>query len=204
MLREWHQCAQRKNRFLALAVGSLLIASHTWSHDGNYRWAPKATFANPRVRMTTRPHSLVGLRASEFDSGEFDFGEYEAPSATSVAEAQEDDGPQLAPPEAETFLERETGDWECSNCEFTYKKLFGSGDFGPGTDFRDLPKTWVCPECGAPRDDFQSVVETVAGFAENQDFGFGFNTWTAGNKEIIIWGGLGAGFILFMAGYLLD
>jgi len=204
MLRVWHHSAQRQRRFLALALGCFFIASRVWSQSGNSRWAAKATFTNPRVRMMSRPRSLVGLKASEFDSGEFDFGEYEAPSATAVAEAEEDDGPQLAPPEAETFLERETGNWECPNCEYTYNKLFGAGDYGPGTEFRDISKDWCCPECGAPRDDFTAITETVAGFADNQNYGLGFNTFTGNQKEIVIWGGLGLGFALFMAGYLLD
>ncbi|MFW5734493.1 MAG: rubredoxin, partial [Oceanidesulfovibrio sp.] len=27
----------------------------------------------------------------------------------------------------------------------------------PGTPFEDIPDDWVCPVCGAPKDDFSKV-----------------------------------------------
>lgn len=42
-----------------------------------------------------------------------------------------------------------------------------------------------------------------AGFAENQDYGFGGNSMTEGQKSNLIFGGLFAGFVLLMSGYLL-
>eukprot|EP00439_Symbiodinium_sp_Y106_P037781 s4465_g4.t1 len=48
---------------------------------------------------------------------------------------------------------------------------------------QDLPSSWRCPQCQVSKDEFQAVIEEVAGFAENQDYGVGFNTWTSGQKD---------------------
>ena len=41
---------------------------------------------------------------------------------------------------AEKFITRETGEYECRVCSYTYVPSKGDGrDFGPGTQFRDLP-----------------------------------------------------------------
>lgn len=42
-----------------------------------------------------------------------------------------------------------------------------------------------------------------SGFAENQAYGLGGNTLTEGQKSNVIFGGLFAGFLLLMSGYLL-
>lgn len=47
------------------------------------------------------------------------------------------------------------------------------------------------------------VPHTHAGFAENQNYGFGGNGMTEGQKSNVIFGGLFAGFLLLMSGYLL-
>eukprot|EP00913_Durusdinium_trenchii_P028769 g26980.t1 len=52
-----------------------------------------------------------------------------------------------------------------------------------------------------PKADFQPVIEEVAGFAENQDYGIGFNTWTAGQKGIVIWGFLGLAALGLLSAY---
>ena len=44
----------------------------------------------------------------------------------------------------------------CSICYYTYFESDGDPDFKiePGTKFEDLPESWCCPECGAPKEDF--------------------------------------------------
>jgi rubredoxin len=50
--------------------------------------------------------------------------------------------------------------YECNVCGYVYDPEVGDPDnkIEPGTPFSDLPDDWVCPECGAGKDDF-SVVE---------------------------------------------
>lgn len=152
------------------------------------------------------PALRAGKTGGEFDSGEFDFGKFEVPEGgVSIADSEElEEGPELAPPEAEVFLERETGVFECTNCGYEYNPNWGGGTAGPGTAFKDLPTNWRCPDCKVSKDRFKPQTEQVAGFADNQDFGFGFNTLTAGQKGIAIWGGLALGFLALLSGYLLD
>jgi rubredoxin len=44
----------------------------------------------------------------------------------------------------------------CSICSYVYDPEQGDQDAGiePGTKFEDLPDDWVCPECGASKDQF--------------------------------------------------
>lgn len=44
----------------------------------------------------------------------------------------------------------------CTVCDYVYDPAEGDPDNGvkPGTPFKDLPKNWVCPTCGAGVDDF--------------------------------------------------
>ena len=48
----------------------------------------------------------------------------------------------------------------CDVCGYVYDPEVGDPDNGvnPGTDFANIPDDWVCPECGAGKDDF-SVYE---------------------------------------------
>ena len=47
----------------------------------------------------------------------------------------------------------------CVVCGYVYDEETGSPDEGiaPGTAWDDVPETWVCPECGATKDDFEMV-----------------------------------------------
>jgi hypothetical protein len=69
--------------------------------------------------------------------------------------------------------------------------------------FAELPQTWTCPQCQSPKPYFESQMLTIAGFADNQNYGFGGNSMTEDQKSNIIFGGLFAGFVLLMSGYLL-
>lgn len=46
--------------------------------------------------------------------------------------------------------------YQCDLCGYVYDPAVGDPDNGiePGTSFDDLPDDWVCPECGATKDDF--------------------------------------------------
>ena len=45
----------------------------------------------------------------------------------------------------------------CTVCGYVYDPAAGDPDNGvpAGTKFEDLPGDWVCPVCGAPREDFE-------------------------------------------------
>ena len=46
---------------------------------------------------------------------------------------------------------RSTGDFECLQCSFVYKPDNAGQGALQGTQFEDLPSTWVCPVCKAPK-----------------------------------------------------
>jgi len=51
--------------------------------------------------------------------------------------------------------------WRCMVCGYVYDPAQGDPANGveAGTLFDDLPEDWVCPECGAPKDQFEKVEE---------------------------------------------
>ena len=48
----------------------------------------------------------------------------------------------------------------CEICGYIYDPEVGDplGGVDPGTPFSELPDDWICPDCGAEKDEF-SVVE---------------------------------------------
>ena len=49
--------------------------------------------------------------------------------------------------------------WMCLICGWIYDESTGDPDHGiaPGTAWADVPLNWVCPECGARKEDFEMV-----------------------------------------------
>jgi rubredoxin len=49
--------------------------------------------------------------------------------------------------------------YKCLRCGYIYDPAAGDPDNGvePGTAFEDLPDDWVCPECGAGKDEFEPI-----------------------------------------------
>ena len=47
----------------------------------------------------------------------------------------------------------------CEPCGYEYDPAVGDPDSGiaPGTAFEDIPDDWVCPVCGASKDEFAPV-----------------------------------------------
>jgi rubredoxin len=45
----------------------------------------------------------------------------------------------------------------CSVCGYVYDPEEGDPEYGiaPGTKFEDLPDDWICPVCGATKDQFE-------------------------------------------------
>ena len=52
----------------------------------------------------------------------------------------------------------------CELCGYVYDPAVGDPDNGiaPGTEFDELPEDWVCPLCGATKEDFEKVTEEEA------------------------------------------
>jgi rubredoxin len=49
--------------------------------------------------------------------------------------------------------------YKCIACGYVYDPAAGDPDNGiaAGTAFEDLPGDWVCPECGAGKDQFEKI-----------------------------------------------
>lgn len=106
----------------------------------------------------------------------------------------------------EKFAVLNTGIHECRSCGYRYDEAVGdlSYPIPAGLPFDKLPDDWRCPTCGAAKSFFESRSLEIAGFAENQQYGFGGNTLTSGQKALLIYGGLALGFFFFLSGYLLQ
>jgi flavin reductase (DIM6/NTAB) family NADH-FMN oxidoreductase RutF/rubredoxin len=51
--------------------------------------------------------------------------------------------------------------YQCSVCGYIYDPKLGDPDGGikPGTPFEEIPDNWVCPVCGASKDQFEKIEE---------------------------------------------
>ncbi len=49
--------------------------------------------------------------------------------------------------------------YRCIVCNHIYDPEEGDPEGGipPGTPFEKIPDTWVCPECGASKEDFEAM-----------------------------------------------
>jgi rubredoxin len=49
--------------------------------------------------------------------------------------------------------------WMCLICGWIYDEAAGDAEHGiaAGTAWADVPMNWVCPECGARKEDFEMV-----------------------------------------------
>lgn len=53
-------------------------------------------------------------------------------------------------------------EYVCNVCGHVYDEAAGDPETGvaPGTRWEDLPEDWVCPECGAPKDEYEVMEST--------------------------------------------
>ena len=51
----------------------------------------------------------------------------------------------------------------CELCGYVYRSENGDPENGvaPRTDFEDVPEDWVCPLCGASKEDFEEYTDEV-------------------------------------------
>jgi rubredoxin len=51
--------------------------------------------------------------------------------------------------------------WQCRYCSHIYDERVGDPENGvaPGTRLDDLPAGWLCPDCGAEKEDYELIEE---------------------------------------------
>jgi rubredoxin len=118
-----------------------------------------------------------------------------------------------ATPEATTVvaIEEDTSAidrYECRACGYTYEPEQGDPKNGidAGVAFVDLAIDWKCPVCSAKKKAFTNIGPkgAASGFKENLGYGFGVNTMTPGQKNVLIFAALGLGVIFFLSLYTLN
>ena len=107
-----------------------------------------------------------------------------------------------------TLAEQAPPSYECRSCGYAYVPSKGDnqGNIPAGTRFTELPNDWRCPVCGVRKTQFVNIgaQDAPSGFAENLDYGFGINRLTPAQKNILIFGALGLGFLFFISLYGLN
>lgn len=98
--------------------------------------------------------------------------------------------------------------YECRACGYVYEPDQGDSksDVPSGTPFAELPASWRCPVCGVRTSQFENIGPSgkASGFQDNLGFGLGVNKLTPTQKNLLIFGGLALGFLLFMSLYGLQ
>lgn len=162
----------------------------------------------PVVPAARRVRTLV-MAEDEFNFGDANDVSVETAQAVVVEEREltEKEKEIARLRAAEKFMQKSTGDAKCSTCGYTYKMENGINERAfkvqRNTPFELLPDNFACPNCQSPKAFFNEITVEIAGFEENQNYGFG-NSFTESQKSNLIFGGLGGFFILFMAGYALN
>jgi rubredoxin len=98
--------------------------------------------------------------------------------------------------------------FECRSCGYTYEPAKGDPKNGiaANTPFDDISIVWRCPVCSAKKSAFNNVgpKTTASGFKENLGYGFGVNTMTPNQKNVLIFAGLALGIVFFLSLYTLN
>jgi flavin reductase (DIM6/NTAB) family NADH-FMN oxidoreductase RutF/rubredoxin len=65
--------------------------------------------------------------------------------------------PTYVKDETEVVKTTSSGKYKCKICGYVYDPAKGDPDGGikPGTSFEELPDTWTCPICNAPKSEFE-------------------------------------------------
>ncbi|XP_061340476.1 uncharacterized protein LOC133286958 [Gastrolobium bilobum] len=176
----------------------------------------------PKLHYTSTPSSLFPKTLSnkssnnrrKFTVNSVDISKEDTPTPTPTSESEQSDlASQSQESEnldksrlEEKFAVLNTGIYECRSCGYKYDEAVGDPSYPipPGFQFEKLPDDWRCPTCGAAQSFFQSKSVEIAGFAQNQQYGFGGNSLTSGQKAVLIYGSLVFFFALFLGGYFLQ
>ena len=110
-----------------------------------------------------------------------------------------------SPSQEKTLAEQAPASYECRSCGYVYVPSKGDnqGNISAGTPFAELSNDWRCPVCGVRKTQFVNIGAqgAASGFAENLNYGLGVNRLTPSQKNILIFGALGLGFLLFLSLY---
>lgn len=97
---------------------------------------------------------------------------------------------------------------ECRTCGNTYEPAKGDSrnQIPRGVPFDELAADWRCPVCGANKGQYKNIGPQgkASGFQENLSYGFGVNTLTPGQKNVLIFGALGIAVLFFLSLYGLQ
>jgi rubredoxin len=192
------------NKFILLAIiASVLSASHAFTLPRNVA-VPASSAGVIRLSMSEGEGETTDSVAT---SDPMEDVMEEMDDATREMMEKQRRAQELR--EQEVFMKLSTGKHLCGNCDWEYDETKGDsmmigGMIKPGTKFDETPADWRCPVCRASKDAFNEVVEEIPGFEVNQGYGFGANSWTAGQKNLAVFGGLGAFFLLFLSGYAMS
>lgn len=134
--------------------------------------------------------------------------EGESPDMSADGTRVEDSLPEDSETEEKPLTPAEMDCYECRSCGYTYEPTKGDSRTKTpvGVPFEDLPQGWRCPVCGSSTSQFSNMgpVGTASGFKQNLSYGLGVNTLTPGQKNILIFGGLGIGVLFFLSLYGLQ
>ncbi len=113
---------------------------------------------------------------------------------------------EAAPESAGT--DPDTHRFECRSCGFVYDPGEGVRKLAipAGTPFSSLdPVGFRCPVCRSRVGAFKDIGprNKPSGFEENLSYGFGVNTLTPGQKNVLIFGGFALAFAFFLSLYSL-
>ena len=108
----------------------------------------------------------------------------------------------------ETSSNLEQNRFECRSCGYIYDPSEGNKklSIAQNTSFDLLDiNTFRCPVCRAGKVFFEDIgpKSKPSGFEENLVYGFGFNSLPAGQKNILIFGGLAFAAACFLSLYSL-
>ncbi len=105
-------------------------------------------------------------------------------------------------------IDKRSHRFECQMCGYVYDPIEGVKKFGitSGTSFGEIDsKQFRCPVCRAKSEAFRDIGprEKPSGFEENMNYGFGANSLTSGQKNVLIFGGLALAVSFFLSLYSL-
>ncbi|NEP57022.1 MAG: rubredoxin [Symploca sp. SIO2G7] len=105
----------------------------------------------------------------------------------------------------QTLAEQAPDSYECRVCGYVYEPNKGDDkrNVAPRTLFINISDDWRCPVCGGRKTQFDNIgaSDAPSGFQDNLQYGFGVNSLTPRQKNILIFGGLVLGFLFFLSLY---
>ena len=98
--------------------------------------------------------------------------------------------------------------YECSSCGYVYDPSEGVKKYGiaQGTSFLELDQVnFRCPVCRQGVEAFRDIGPRAkpSGFDQNLNYGLGINNLTAGQKNVLIFGGMAFAVACFLSLYSL-